>query len=246
MQPHLIQSPLLAAIPGLSHGFLSGHTPEGKAEIQRLEVSIATAQQVHGAELLWVAAPEKRARPADAVATLTPGLGAGVYSADCTPILVAALDANDRPVAVMAVHGGWRGTALQIGAKALRAFAADVGPRADRFVASIGPCISFESFEVGEEVVAAFPGSLERGLARPLRTDESGAQKFLFNLAGENLRQIQAAAEESGIALNTELLPICTLKESARLPSYRRDREKAGRLLSYVSIGALAAGAKLG
>jgi copper oxidase (laccase) domain-containing protein len=136
----------------------------------------------------------------------------------------------------MAVHAGWRGTALGIAGSSFREFSAAVLARqgkAVRFLAAIGPCIQFESFEVGAEVIAAFPGAESGGLARYLRTEE-GNRKYLFNLPGENLRQLKAAAE--GLSLEVDGLDLCTVKGKGLLPSYRREREKAGRILSFLEF----------
>ncbi len=235
---NLTLSPLLATIPSLHHGFTGLLTP--KDEVALLDQQTATAKQVHKAELIWVDAWEKRARDADAVATFVPGLAIGVYSADCTPILVAALDeATKKVYAAMAVHGGWRGTALGIAEKTFAQFSRDAKARAQGkplcFMAAIGPCISAASFEVGEEVIQAFPGSEERGLARFLRMEE-GKRKYTFNLPGENLRQLQAAAKASGDKLTVDSLDLCTLSLKDRFPSIRRDREKAGRILSFLAF----------
>lgn len=233
MQNKMTQSPLLSSLPKVRHGFLSDHTPGGRDSLDELLPQIATVKQVHGDLLLWTDQLEKREREADGLATFTPGLNVGVYSADCTPILAVAAG-KDGPVAVMAVHAGWRGTAKQIGKKSFVAFAkAAVAKGATEFFAAVGPCISFESFEVGEEVVAAFPGSLERGQAKFLRM-EGAQKKYLFDLPGENARQLKEAASEAGVALKLEALDECTLKHKERYPSYRRDKEKAGRILSYL------------
>jgi copper oxidase (laccase) domain-containing protein len=136
----------------------------------------------------------------------------------------------------MAVHAGWRGTAQTIAEKSFAAFAAATKEKgATRFLAAIGPCIGFESFEVGEEVVRAFPGSEERGLARFLRM-EGDRKKYLFNLPGENRRQLEQAASKTGSTLAVDWLDHCTFSQKERLPSFRRDREKAGRILSYLSF----------
>lgn len=235
MQSKMTQSPLLSSIPRVHHGFLSDHTPGGRESLDELLPKVSTVKQVHGDQLLWTDKLEKREREADGLATFTKGLSVGVYSADCTPILAAA-SGPQGPVAVMAVHAGWRGTAKQIGKKSFAAFAeAAIAKGATEFFAAIGPCISFESFEVGEEVVAAFPGALESGLARFLRED--GAQKkYLFNLPGENSRQLKEAASEMGARLRLEILDECTLSKKDLYPSYRRDKEKAGRILSYLCL----------
>jgi YfiH family protein len=231
MPEKIIQSALLTKVPGLRHGFLANHTPGGRDALDREEPSIATVKQVHGDVLLWTDKAEQRQREADALATCKPGLKVGVYSADCTPILVAALEERGAPQAVMAVHAGWRGSAARIAEKSLEAFAQRTAAR--RFIAAIGPCISYESFEVGEEVVAAFPGSRERGLARFLR-QEGGREKFLLDLPGENARQLRETAGRLGLHLEMETLPLCTFRLKESLPSYRRDGTQAGRILSYL------------
>jgi YfiH family protein len=230
MQP-IIQSALLSSIPKLRHGFLANYSPAARDALAKLEPEIATVKQVHGDLLLFTESHEKRAREADALATAKARLPVGVYSADCAPILVVALAGNS-PCAVMAIHAGWRGTAMEIAAKSLLAFQLKLG-RGLRFAAAIGPCIGYESFEVGQEVVDAFPGCLENGIARFLRL-EGEKKKYLFHLAGENQRQLVATAKKSSIPLELDVLPLCTF--SNPLPSFRRDREKAGRILSYLTF----------
>lgn len=233
MQSEITLSPLLSSLPKVRHGFLSDHTPGGRDSLDELLPTVSTVKQVHGDILLWSDRLEKRAREADGIATFTGNLSVGVYSADCTPILAVALG-KDGPLAVMAVHAGWRGTAKQIGKKSLLAFAESARTKgATEFFAAVGPCISFESFEVGEEVIAAFPGALERGQAKLLRL-EGERKKYLFDLPGENARQLKEAASEAGMKLKLEILDECTLKNGDRYPSYRRDKEKAGRILSYL------------
>lgn len=231
------QSLLLAKIPGLKHGFTNLTMPE--AEIKALEAATTTAKQVHKADLIWVEKFEKRARDADAVATFSAGLPIGVFSADCTPLLVAAQDISTNKVyGGMAVHAGWRGAAEKIAYKSLMNFAAAAFTRqgqGTRFKVAIGPCISFGSFEVGQEVVEAFPSAESHGLARYLR-EENGIRKYLFDLPGENMRQILEAKEKLGLDLEIEDLGLCTLKLSNQFPSYRRAKEKAARILSFLEI----------
>lgn len=236
MSESIVHSVLLSTVPSLHYGFVTNHVESGRAAHDRAEAVTATVKQVHGDHLVWASGPEKKEREADAIATLEPGVSVGVYSADCTPILFAALDVKNQALGVMAIHAGWRGTAKGIAAKAFNDFhgrLAGQGPL--RYVGVIGPCISFASFEVGAEVVAAFPGSEERGLARYLR-DENGQKKYHFNLPGENARQLRDAADQAGLEFELELIDRCTLKEKDLFPSYRRDAKNAGRLLSYVGF----------
>ena len=99
----------------------------------------------------------------DALITQVPGLWIGVYSADCVPILVA----DTRLKVVAAIHAGWRGTVGGITRATVERMTTDFGCRPKDLQAVIGPSISPEAFEVGEEVVmlfrqAAFPESIIR------------------------------------------------------------------------------------
>lgn len=226
----LTQSKLLSTVPGLTHGFTNKHVTRDEAA--SLDAETATAKQVHKAELVWVTRREKKERDADAVATFMPGLAVGVYSADCTPVLVAALDdTSGRPFGALAVHGGWRGTAQCIAGKAFREFARAALQEKARahFVAAVGPCISFDSFEVGEEVAREFRPEMTRFLRQ-----EGDQKKFLVDLPGENHRQLLEAAQELGLKLEVDVLPLCTLKLAEDFPSYRREGANAGRILSFL------------
>ncbi len=232
----LTRSPLLEMVPGLEHGFTNLSLT--KEESALLDGKTATAKQVHGNKIVWTDHFEKRERDADGIATFTSELAVGVYSADCTPVLSAALDPRSgQPFAVMAVHAGWRGTALGIAAKSLREFIVETSARSKgaRYVCAIGPCIGPASFEVSEDVIQAFPGCEKAGLARFLRL-EQGKKKYLFDLPGENMRQLHKVRAELKVSVTVDSLGLCTLERRQEFPSFRRDREKAGRILSFLSF----------
>lgn len=235
MPETLIHARLLKNLPGVDHGFTTRLT--APAFNERLNHTVTTANQVHKAEFIFPVDFERRQRPADGVGTLTPRFYVGVYSADCTPVLLVLAE-RKIPIAAMAVHAGWRGTAQGITEKAVTTLLGRAGgPRADlTLYAAIGPCISYENFEVGQDVIDAFPRALDLGLARRY-CQEGDKQKYLFNLAGENLRQLRAAATETGLCLEAENLDRCTLADPTTFPSYRRDRKSEGRILSYIAFG---------
>jgi polyphenol oxidase len=227
-----LQASSFKRIPNLSHGFLSNHNEEFTALLNEKEPKICTMKQVHGTQLVFVEKLEKRTKEADALATNTPSLPVGVHSADCAPILLAAIK-NHRAQAVAAIHAGWRGTAAKIAKISLERFV-QAFP-GDSYMAVIGPCIQLAQFEVGQEVVDAFPGCEEKGLAKFLRM-EKDQKKFHFDLPGENSRQLLEAAAANKLILDLEIMPFCTFLEKDTLPSFRRDREKAGRILSWISF----------
>lgn len=114
---------------------------------------VSLPRQVHSPNVLWV---KEAGRPADTDAVITdvPGLCVAVKTADCVPVLLYT--DGEAPI-VAAVHAGWRGTVARIVQKTLEKMAL-----CDKFTsfsechAIIGPGISQESFEVGDEVYEAF------------------------------------------------------------------------------------------
>lgn len=137
------RSPLLDAEPWLEHAFGTALAqPEG---------TWRELKQVHSARVVtyeeWYEGLE-----ADALVATRPGIGIGVRSADCLPILLA--DPEHRAVA--AVHAGWRGCAAGVAVRAVEKLAALAGSRPERLVAAFGPSIRACCFEVGPEVAQQF------------------------------------------------------------------------------------------
>lgn len=114
--------------------------------------------QVHGATAVRVTecwAPGTGPR-ADAMVTDRPGVGLGIITGDCAPVLLADPDA----AVIGAAHAGWRGAAAGV-IEATIAAMADLGAIPARIVAAIGPSIRQRSYEVGTDlrdtVLAAAP-----------------------------------------------------------------------------------------
>jgi YfiH family protein len=76
----------------------------------------------------------------------------GISTADCIPVIV--YDSAHHVAA--AIHAGWKGTRLRIVTKAIKEMQHLYGTDPSACTAAIGPGISQESFEVGQEVVDAF------------------------------------------------------------------------------------------
>ena len=113
----------------------------------RLE-DLALPRQVHSDNVLFVT-EAGRPEGTDAVITDRPGLCVCVKTADCIPVLL--YDTRKRVIA--AVHAGWRGTVARIVQKTIE----KMNPNSPSDLhAIIGPGISLEWFEVGDEVYEAF------------------------------------------------------------------------------------------
>ena len=127
--------------------FTTGRDSGVEALGLRLE-DLALPRQVHSDNVCWM---REAGRPeaTDAVITDKPGLCVCVKTADCIPVLL--YDTRQRIVA--AVHAGWRGTVSRIVQKAITLMKPE---SPDDLHAIIGPGISLEWFEVGDEVYEAF------------------------------------------------------------------------------------------
>ena len=94
----------------------------------------------------------------DALITKERGVCVAVMSADCVPILL--FDRKNKVVA--AVHAGWRGTVARILDLTLQEMKTTYGTSGEDIVAGIGPSVSQDSYEVGEEVVEAVINVFEK------------------------------------------------------------------------------------
>lgn len=88
----------------------------------------------------------------DAVMTQMNGVCIGVSTADCIPVLL--YDEVHRACA--AVHAGWRGTLNHVVLKTVREMAISFSSKPQDLRAIIGPGISVDHFEVGQEVYDQF------------------------------------------------------------------------------------------
>lgn len=88
----------------------------------------------------------------DALTTDTKGVCIGVSTADCIPIIIY----DSEHLAASTVHAGWRGTVARIVQKAVAEMRLHYGSRPEMLKAVIGPSISVDAFEVGDEVYNEF------------------------------------------------------------------------------------------
>ena len=175
--------------------------------------SISTLKQIHSNVVLLAAEPGVLGE-GDALITDNPGLAISIRTADCYPILLA----DTRNLAVAAIHAGWRGTAAQIVVRTLEKMGDEFGTQACDIFAAMGPGIGVCCYEVGEDVSNQF------GFANGTHLD----------LASENRKQLESTGV---LTQNIEALDVCTFCNAERFFSYRREKEKAGRMTSYIRIG---------
>ena len=185
------------------------------------DVPLVRATQVHGNRVVVVgdrpaAGETVDAGRCDALVTGLTGVGLVIQTADCVPVLLAA----DR--AIGAVHAGWRGAAAGVVGIAAEAFLPLAGRR-ESVRAWLGPSIGPCCYEVGPDVASRFAGGFARG---------SNDGKSLLDLPAVVRRQL----EEAGIPPpRVSAHGGCTMCGDERFASYRRDREKAGRMIAIIA-----------
>ena len=182
---------------------------------------IIMPHQVHGTEVRRIDGPQQEViEGVDAVMTDVPQLCIGVSTADCIPILLY----DETHHAVCAVHAGWRGTVKRIVHAATHAMHATYGTKPFQLKAVIGPGISLESFEVGDEVYQQFAdaGFNMGQIARKY-------SKWHINLPLCNRLQL----EEWGVK-DIYMSGICTYQQYKDYFSARRLGVNSGRIFTGI------------
>ncbi len=174
----------------------------------------AWLSQVHGCD---VAVDPRRCVDADAVVGRHAGSVCAVMIADCLPVILAATDGS----AVAAAHAGWRGLAAGVLENTVRQF--EMPP--DELIAWLGPAISRQAFEVGNEVRQAFVGS-DDAAASCFEQNETG--RWMADLYGLARLRLQAVGVRDVYGGG-----LCTYSEPDRFFSYRRDGQ-CGRMAAFV------------
>lgn len=253
-----ITSARLSQVPGVRHGFFTRAggistgifaelncggrgtaEPEAVVDENRRRVavqldivpaSLVSVHQVHGPGVVTVDRPwEADARPkADAMVTRRPGIGLGILTADCAPVLFA----DARAGVVGAAHAGWKGAfagVLQATVAAMEA----LGARHEHIVAAVGPAIAQPSYEVDAVFRARFIEK-EPQYARFFSAADSSGH-YLFQLP--EFVEFQLAV--AGITM-VDQLSRDTYREEEYFFSYRRSVHRGepdyGRQISVIAL----------
>lgn len=176
MHPPVEKSPALVAAHGIRHGFFGRRGGVSEGEFASLNASrsvgddlanvvdnvhravmalkggpieVALVTQVHGTGVLVVDENyDLSNRPqADAMVTNRPGIALGILTADCVPVLFADAESG----IIGAAHAGWKGAVGEIAARTVQAMTA-LGAERSRIVAAIGPAISAQNYEIGDDM----------------------------------------------------------------------------------------------
>jgi polyphenol oxidase len=160
----------------------------------------------------------------DALICADAGVCISVMSADCVPILL--FDKKNRAVA--AVHSGWRGTVAKILTKTLATMADTFGTKGTDIIAGIGPSVSQENYEVGEEVVGEVTRAFDRHHELLIPQPSNKAKLDLWKANEVQLVAFGVQPE------NIEISDLCTIKNNQHFFSARKG--DAGRFAAGILL----------
>jgi YfiH family protein len=186
-------------------------------------------KQTHSVDVISVSSPLDRENriEADGMVTATKGLGLGILTADCGPVLFA----DTKNQIVGACHAGWKGAVGGIVGHVIEEME-KLGADRQYIVAALGPSIHVKNYEVGEafqaDVIKDFPQTA------PFFEIPAGATAPHFNLP----KCIAAQLESANIA-DFYIASHCTYAAPEKFFSHRyatHQKTKTGRQLSAIAL----------
>lgn len=257
----VLQSELLAQIPGvvhgitsrvagmgLAHGNIAYSPPRDQQDAWTMRTawcasmgldpeSIVTAGQVHGSDATIVEQSDRGtgARPGSGRVALCDAL-----LTRCAGPVLLTLHADCLPVilvdptlpAVASVHAGWRGTVLDVAGVAVRTMAAEFGSDPTSILAFLGPSICQRCYEVGEEVASEWRSLA--GTQAEVALDVLGG-RYRFDLKEANRQRLIAAGLDAG---SIDVSPLCTKCNQDAWFTHRGQGPETGRFGAIVAITA--------
>jgi uncharacterized protein, YfiH family len=181
---------------------------------------IGWLNQVHGTEVVELTANNVgQTVEADASYTRHPGIACAILTADCLPVILA----DSEGTVVGAAHCGWRSLCGGV----IENLVSEMAVAPETLQAWLGPAIGPTSFEVGPEVRDAFlehdPKAVQAFRAEGARPGHFMAD--IYALATLRLNHLGVSNVTGG--------GLCTVKDSDRFFSYRRD-VRTGRMATLI------------
>jgi len=246
----------LLKLNGISHGFFGREGGNSTAPYDSLNISFAVGddpdkvdenldliahqvgvtprnlclvKQTHSNDVISVktASPRTNRAEADGMVTATKGLALGIQTADCGPVLFA--DAKNQIIG--GCHAGWKGAVGGIVGNTIEAME-KLGAERQHIVATLGPSIRAENYEVGDQFKADVLSKFAH--TAPYFKLPEGATAPHFDLPHCIMDQLESA----NIADISDL-GICTYANASNFFSHRKAthlEQKTGRQLSVIAL----------
>lgn len=192
------------------------------------------AEQVHKADIIRVEKQdagkgawtrEGRIAEADGMYTQSPDVTLVSFYADCVPLYFHA----PRKGLIGLAHAGWKGTALNIGARMIEIWEKTELVEPEDIYVVIGPCISAQHYEVDKAVINAVEQKLEPSALKPWTKNSDGGYQLDMKALNHQL------VEQAGVpGEQIEVTSYCSYEDEQLFFSHRRDQGKSGRMMSFI------------
>lgn len=170
--------------------------------------------------------PKTELHETDAMVTNQPGICLCIQTADCVPIVLFDPVKN----AVGAVHAGWRGTVANIVGETIYEMQKSFQTMAEQIYAIIGPSISPQVYEVGEDVIQAVIKNIPNS-EKTLIPRSNG--KIHFDLWEAN----RALLLKTGVKKEKiEIKKECSFLLNEKYFSARREGKTTGRMVTGIML----------
>ena len=169
--------------------------------------------------------PKSKVPPkADIILTDNPEVTLFMRCADCVPLLLY----DSKKQAIGLVHSGWLGTTKKVGAKAVEAMTERYGSNPTDILAVVGPSISPDKYEVGDDVIK-----------RVREIFKNKAEELLPKVNGNTHFDLWASNEfilrEAGVE-QVDVSGICTATHTDLWFSHRAENGKTGRFGALIGL----------
>ncbi len=225
--------PPLDTYPFILHGFivknqknlLNAETKEVEKFLQKITSQkriLISLSQMHRDECEVITSKDKLKRryKGDALLTDRNDIFISVWVADYLPIFLV----EEKRRVIGLVHAGWRGTLLGIVQRTLEKAKHQLGCKPADFTALFGPCIRSCCYQVSDDVAILFDRKC---------TSRTQNSKVTLNLICANLKQlVSCGVKEDKIFVTGK----CTFCDEELFYSYRREKEKAGRMIGFMGL----------
>lgn len=189
--------------------------------------SIHDVWLVHGTDIIYADNPRPLSEPphkADILFTDNPNVSLFMRFADCVPLLF-----HDPKKGVVGIaHAGWMGTVKGVAEASIKGMQARYGSDPADVVVGIGPSISVDQYEVGEEVAAQFREKYGADSDRILQMRNG---KIHLDLWMANVIQLQNMGVEQ-----IQVSGLCTASHLDDWFSHRAEKGKTGRFGALLAL----------
>lgn len=189
--------------------------------------SLVLAQQVHGDKIMVVDKEhagcgaydfESGLANTDALITNSNAVAIGILTADCVPVML--FDPIKKVIGVS--HAGWKGSLSKIAAKTVLKMNEIYGTKPSDCLASIGPCICKNCYEVSDSIIEQF----ENTFNYKVKNKENKL---------DLLHIIKIQLNEIGVKYISSM-ELCTACNLNLFYSHRAENGYTGRIISLLKL----------